>query len=300
MKIGLVMPIAEIKSLGRSLRYSEIRDVALWAEKMEFDSIWLADHFLYQDEGKSIIGIWECWTLLSALAEATKKVQIGALVLCTQFRNPAVLAKMAHTLDEVSAGRFILGIGSGWNKPEFDAFGIPFDHLVDRFEEAAQIIHSLLKEGRVDFDGKYYQARNCEIKPRSPRAGGPPLLIGSGTGPRMLNLTAKYADMWNTPYTGEPETLQEPLEKLRSAFSQAGRSMDHIGVTMLAALYYPDLGERSRAIENVISGSTEEIARAMKGYEQRGVTDIIFQCAPYDPKATERLAESVALYRKMA
>jgi alkanesulfonate monooxygenase SsuD/methylene tetrahydromethanopterin reductase-like flavin-dependent oxidoreductase (luciferase family) len=118
----------------------------------------LADHLLYRTPGQPTRGIWECWTILAALAEATHRVELGTLVLAMSFRNPAILAKMATALDEVSGGRLVLGVGAGWNEPEYQAFGLPFDHRVDRFEEALQILKPLLREGRVDFDGHYHQA----------------------------------------------------------------------------------------------------------------------------------------------
>src|SRR3989304_4983891 len=138
MQIGIVLPLAESRSLGRPPRYTEIREMARQTEAAGFDSIWLYDHLLYRsDEGKTT-GIWECWTILSALAEATNRVTVGSMVLCNSFRNPAIVAKTAVTLDEVSNGRFVLGMGAGWNKAEFEAFGIPFDRRVSRFEEALQ------------------------------------------------------------------------------------------------------------------------------------------------------------------
>src|SRR6266498_1202364 len=162
--------------------YETIRAIAQQAETDGFDSIWLADHLLYRKPGEPTRGIWECWTMLAALAEATQRVEIGTLVLCNSFRNPAILA-----------------IGAGWNEPEYEAFGLPFDHRVDRFEEALQILKPLLQEGHVDFAGQYYQARNCDIVPRGPRSEGPPLMVGCERGsPRMLKLTAQYADLWNT------------------------------------------------------------------------------------------------------
>jgi alkanesulfonate monooxygenase SsuD/methylene tetrahydromethanopterin reductase-like flavin-dependent oxidoreductase (luciferase family) len=136
MKVGLVLVIAEHPELRRPYSYQKTREIALQAEEAGFDSLWLYDHLLYRPEGKPTIGIWECWTFLSALAEATNKVNLGTLVACNSFRNPALLAKMAITLDEVSNGRLILGIGAGWNQPEYEAFGYPFDHCVSRFEEA--------------------------------------------------------------------------------------------------------------------------------------------------------------------
>src|SRR5262245_52856257 len=195
--------LANDREHNRKSPYETIRAIAQQAETDGFDSIWLADHLLYRKPGEPTRGIWECWTMLAALAEATQRVEIGTLVLCNSFRHPAILAKMATTADEVSGGRLILGVGAGWNEPEYRAFGLPFDHRVDRFEEALQILAALLHEGHVDFAGQYYQARNCDDLPRGPRAFGPPLLVG-GEGPRMLKLTAQYADLWNTGYMGQP------------------------------------------------------------------------------------------------
>src|SRR5207244_12084002 len=118
------------------------------------------------------------WTRPAALAEATHRVEIGTLVTCNSFRNPAILAKMATTVDEISHGRLILGVGAGWNEPEYQAFGLPHDHRVDRFEEALQIIKPLLRDGQVDFKGRYYQAPDCEIVSRGRRSDGPPLMVG--------------------------------------------------------------------------------------------------------------------------
>jgi biotin operon repressor len=212
VKIGLMVFLANDRADNSKRPYSTIRAIAQQAEADGFDSIWLADHLLYRNPGEPARGIWECWTTLAALAEATQRVEIGTLVLCSSFRNPAILAKMATTADEVSRGRLILGVGAGWNEPEYQAFGLPFDHRVSRFEEALQILRPLLQEGHVDFAGQYYQARNCDNVPRGPRSEGPPLMVG-GEGPRMLKLAARYADLWNIGYMGKPETMAEPLAK---------------------------------------------------------------------------------------
>ena len=142
--------------------------------------------------------------MMAALAAATSRVTIGPLVACTSFHNPALLAKQAATIDEIAGGRFVLGLGAGWNETEFRAFGFPFDHRVDRFEEAFTIIRTLLQEGAIDFDGRFYQARDCELLPR-PRPGGPPLLIGSN-GPRMLRIAAPHVQAWNTWYADTDNT----------------------------------------------------------------------------------------------
>src|SRR6185503_3079545 len=190
MKIGVGV------SLGNEplVRYGTIREFARLIEARNLDSIWVFDHLLFRRPERPTAGGWEAWTVLSGLAEATQRVELGMLVAAAPFRNPAVFAKMLATLDEVSDGRTIVGLGAGWHQPEFDAFGIPFDHLAARFEEAVHIIRPLLREGRVDFSGRFYQAPNCELIPRGPRPDGPPLLL-AGVQPRMLDVIARHADM---------------------------------------------------------------------------------------------------------
>ena len=297
MKIGLMVFLANERQTYAKRPYEAIRSVALQAEENGFDSIWLADHLLYRTPGQPTRGIWECWTILAALAEATHRVELGTLVLAMSFRNPAILAKMATALDEVSGGRLILGVGAGWNEPEYQAFGLPFDHRVDRFEEALQILKPLLREGRVDFDGHYHQARDAEDLPRGPRAGGPPLLIGA-EGPRMLRLTAQYADQWNIGYLGGPETLAGPLVRIEAACADVGRDPRTLGITVLIGLWFPDLQPTKPAfLDQPLTGSAEDIAAAMHGYAELGVEHMMFQLEPYGPEAIERITAALRLYR---
>lgn len=299
MKIGLMLFTANDPATNSTRSYRSIREIAQQAETDGFDSVWLPDHFLYRKPGEPTRGVWDCWTILAALAEATRRVELGTLVLCNSFRNPAILAKMATTADEVSQGRLILGIGAGWNEPEYHAFGLPFDNRVDRFEEALRIIGPLLREGRVDFSGKYYQARDCENVPAGPRPAGPPLLVGSA-GPRMLRLTARYADLWNTGYMGKVDTMVEPLAKIEAACREVGRDPATLGVTALIGMWFPDLqAERPGFFENPLTGTVKEIAATMRDYADLGVRHMIFQCSPYTSEARERLAEALQLYRQM-
>ena len=299
MKIGLMVFLANDRENNAKRPYDAIRAEAQEAEANGFDSIWLADHLLYRKPGEPTRGIWECWTMLAALAEATQRVEIGTLVLCNSFRNPAILAKMATTADEVSHGRLILGVGAGWNEPEYEAFGLPFDHRVDRFEEALKILKPLLRQGHVDFAGKYYQARDCDDVPRGPRSEGPPLMVGA-EGPRMLKLAARYADLWNTGYMGRPETMAERFRRIEAACREVGRDPATLGVTALIGLWFPDLQPKKPTFfDDPLTGTAQEIASAMRGYAELRVQHIMFQCEPYVPQALQRLTEAVQLYRGM-
>ncbi len=299
MKIGLVLIIAERKELKRAYSYHETREIAQQAEEAGFDSLWLYDHMLYRSADQPTIGIWECWTFLSALADATRHAELGTLVVCNSFRNPALLAKMAITFDEVSQGRLILGLGAGWNEPEYQAFGWPFDHRVSRFEEALQIIRPLLKEGRVDFAGKYYQARDCEIRPQGPRKEGPPLMIGS-FGKRMLTLTARYADLWNTGYLGTVDTLSKPRSELEAACQEEGRNPATLGVTAMVYVHYPELLPLPEDLDNPpITGTPLQIAQAFMDYQQAGVEHIMIHLLPYRAEAIRELEQALQLYRQL-
>jgi alkanesulfonate monooxygenase SsuD/methylene tetrahydromethanopterin reductase-like flavin-dependent oxidoreductase (luciferase family) len=293
MKIGWVLNVSE------AVRgYGEVREMALRVEAEGLDSLWIPDHLLYRSSPGETRGIWEAWTFLSSLAEATNRVELGPLVACTQFRNPAILAKMAITLDEVSEGRLTLGVGAGWNEPEFRAFGMPFDHLVGRFEEAVRIIKPLLRDGFVDFQGTYYQVRECEIKPRGKRLGGPPLLI-AGWRPRMLRLAARYADIWNTGYA--LPSFSEPYERLLAACAEEGRDPSTLEMTHEILLDFPDLRETPTAsnVVSILRGSTEEIAQALLQYEQLGIGHIMVQCTPSNPVSLSRFLAAVKMYRSL-
>lgn len=295
MKIGVVLNHEESSKTGVTPPYRKLRELAVAADELGLDSVWLFDHLIFRDETDTT-GIWECWTLLSALAEATERVELGTVVLGTPFRNPALLAKMAHTFDEVSNGRLILGIGAGWHKPEFDAFGYPFDHRVGRFEEALQIIPPLLRGESVTFSGKYYEVDNCLITPLGPRPDGIPLMIGAGR-PRMMRLTAEYADLWNTAWLGDPEQLAERLPRLETACEEVGRDRTTIGFTVGISVDFPELGETEPWARQPLSGTAEEIADAFRRYEEAGADHLLTQFNPFTLPALEKLAEAVRLYR---
>jgi alkanesulfonate monooxygenase SsuD/methylene tetrahydromethanopterin reductase-like flavin-dependent oxidoreductase (luciferase family) len=298
MKVGVVVPMGETDA-GEAPRYAEVRSFALQAEAQGFDSVWVFDHLLFRFPDKPTAGIWEAWTTLTALAEATERVEIGSVVFCTAFRNPAVLAKMADTLDEVSGGRLILGLGAGWHDPEFVAFGLPNDKLASRFEEALSIISPLLRAGEVDFAGEFYEARDCVLLPRGPRPAGPPILVAS-FGPRMLRLTARFADAWNTAWLGDPGPLAERRAGLEEACRAEGRDPAAIEVTVGVNVALPDLlpgPPTDDEVGKTLSGDTAAIAAGLRAFADAGVGHAICALEPNTPEALGRFAEALERFR---
>src|SRR5262245_26659909 len=198
MKLGLILPEGEHDMGGSTARWSDYLAMARTAEAMGFDSLWFVDHLLYREGATTEPpqGVRECWSILAALAAVTDRVELAPLVSCTGYRNPALLAKIADTVDEIAGGRLVLALGAGWHEPEYRAFGYPYDHRYSRFAEALTIIHGLLRTGHVDFEGTWYSARDCELRPRGPRGNTIPIMLGT-QGRKMLRLTARYADQWN-------------------------------------------------------------------------------------------------------
>jgi len=297
MKIGIKLPLFASSELGRVLSYPELRDIALEVEAKGFDSLWVMDHLLFQLDEKTKQKVWEAWTLLSALAEATHRIELGSLVLCSQFRNPAILAKMAITLNEISKGRYILGLGAGWHKPEFNAFGLPFDHRVSRLEEALKIIRPLLKDGYVDFKGKYYQARHCELFPNGFRRAGPPIMLG-GVKPRMLNLAARYADLWNITGINRPDLMHEILANLETACQEVGRDSTDLEKTVQIRFAKPEIATPPDWMQTYLSGNTEQIVNTFKKFEKTGISHLMIQIGTEGLPTIPFLARAVELYRQ--
>jgi alkanesulfonate monooxygenase SsuD/methylene tetrahydromethanopterin reductase-like flavin-dependent oxidoreductase (luciferase family) len=286
---------------GGTARWADLLAMAQRAEAVGFDSVWVEDHLLFRLGDTPTEGPWECWTLLSALAASTSRVEIGPLVACTSFRNPALLAKMADTVDEISGGRLILGLGAGWHEPEYQAFGFPFDHRVSRFEEALKIIHGLLHDGQVDFEGKYYQARECELRPRGPRPNGPPILLGT-TGPRMLRLTAQYADMWNTYFTrheNDPAGIAPLRDLVDAACVEMGRDPATLERTCAVLVGFDgQLSGPSSANPSgtpPLTGSPEEIAATLRGFAAEGISHVQVWLEPNNLSGIESFAPVLEL-----
>jgi alkanesulfonate monooxygenase SsuD/methylene tetrahydromethanopterin reductase-like flavin-dependent oxidoreductase (luciferase family) len=293
MKVGLILPETERQMNGGSARWSDLAEMARLGEEIGADSLWFTDHLIHRNPGEEPQGMWECWSLISALAAVTERAEIGTLVLCNSFRNPTLLAKMADTVEEICGGRLILGIGAGWNKPEYDAFGYPFDHRTDRFAEALAILTSLLREGHVDFEGTYYSARDCELRPRGPRPSGPPIMVGaSEAGPRMTELVARYADGWNTWFSSTKNTVEgllPLLERVDAACVAADRDPASLEKSCCVIVEVAP-HEPSDMTGVPISGSPAEIAAALRAYGDAGVSHLQVWLEPNTPQGIAAFA----------
>jgi alkanesulfonate monooxygenase SsuD/methylene tetrahydromethanopterin reductase-like flavin-dependent oxidoreductase (luciferase family) len=302
MKVGVVLPISQEDGMPSAPSYAEIRAVAHAVETSDLDSVWVFDHLLFRSDGKTT-GIHEAWTVLAAIAEATDRVELGTVVMCTAFRNPALLAKMAATLDHVSDGRLILGIGCGWHDPEYEAFGYPTDHKVGRFEEALTVIRGLIREGRADLDGRWVQATDAVLLP--PARPDLPILIAAKR-PRMLDLTARHADAWNVAWFGAPDERWATMRKnLEAACVAAGRDPATLERTVGLNVRYPDLVAASPAGSEpaapqgaALSGSVDDVAAGLRAYADEGTGHAIASLEPTTPEAVGRFAAAVRRSRE--
>jgi alkanesulfonate monooxygenase SsuD/methylene tetrahydromethanopterin reductase-like flavin-dependent oxidoreductase (luciferase family) len=300
LKVGVQLPEVE-----REVRWPELLDMTRALEDLGYDSLWFGEHLLYRWRERAPRGPWEAWAMLAGIAAATRRIELGPLVACTAFHNPAVLAKRADTIDEIAGGRLILGLGAGWNETEFRAFGIPFDHRIDRFEEAFTIIRGLLRDGAIDFDGRYYQARDCELLPRGPRAGsgGPPLMIGSN-GERMLRITAPHVDAWNSWYAdtaNTPAGIAPLRDKVDAAAREAGRDPAAIERSVAVQVRMPGgtgrtMGD-SDAKQDVapLQGSPDAMAEELRAYAREGIGHVQLVLDPITRQSIEGFAPVLAL-----
>jgi alkanesulfonate monooxygenase SsuD/methylene tetrahydromethanopterin reductase-like flavin-dependent oxidoreductase (luciferase family) len=291
MKIGVVVPAAEADGDGVTPSWNDTGSFALGAEQRDLDSVWMFDHLFYRNEDGQIEGMHEAWTIVSALAAVTSRVDVGTIVLCSSFRSPGLVAKMAATADNVSGGRIILGVGAGWHDAEYEAFGHPTDHRVDRFEEALQIVAPLLRGEPVTLDGHYHRAKEAVLAPPPNRRV--PLLVAASK-PRMLRLTARYADAWNTAWYGAAdERLRQKLRAFDQALKSEGR--DPAAVERTVGMIVVDPDTNARAEENAFAGTVDGLARAWDGYERLGIEHTIVLSQPMTEQSLDRMAAAVRL-----
>jgi alkanesulfonate monooxygenase SsuD/methylene tetrahydromethanopterin reductase-like flavin-dependent oxidoreductase (luciferase family) len=263
-RVGVQLPEVE-----RAVPWPEMVAMARTAERVGFDSIWLGDHLLYDLPDGVVRGPWEVWTALAALASVTERVELGPLVASTSFHAPAMLAKFAATVDAISGGRLILGLGAGWNQREYSAFGFAYDKRVSRFEEAFTIIRELVRTGRSNVRGTYYDVVDCVLDPGPVRPGGPPLMLGS-VSPRMMRIGLPHVDAWNvwwSDYGNDAEGFAALRTRVEDAAEQAGRTAGEVEATAAVLVQLPGgagrlMGEtyNDRAVQPVpVAGLTEHL-----------------------------------------
>lgn len=295
LKVGVQLPEVEYAA-----SWDEQRLMAQTAEATGLDSIWVGDHLLYRDDGLPTRGPWEAWTSLAALAAVTSRVLLGPLVASTSFHNPAMIAKMAATIDEVSGGRLVLGLGAGWNEADYTAYGFPYDHRVSRFDEAFTIIRALLREGRCDFDGTYFQLDRCELLPRGPRPGGPPLMVGS-EGPRMLAITLPHVQAWNAWFSwfgNAPEGYRALRAKIDEACRAAGRDPAEVERTVALFVSFPGAlgrsgGDLRRKTGDPVSGEPAVLEEVLRAFADEGVAHVQLVLDPINVDTIRALAATL-------
>lgn len=298
MRIGLILNHEEEPG-GISPRWEDLRGFAQNAEEAGVDAVWIADHFLWDGDpwgrdDKGLYGSWEAWTTLAGLCQVTSRIRLGTLVACTGYRSPAVLAKMADAVDQMSGGRLVLGLGAGDAPEEHQRFGFSFDRRVGRFAEALEVIVPLLRSGSVGFEGEFYSVPGAELRPRPPGSTGPPIMIGSlAHRPRMLSLVARYADIWNGWMTHLSDPAHVP--PLRSAVDAAcaaiGRDPASLARSISVAVAY------GPAPVDAISGSPEEIAAVLRGFAAEGIDELQVRLFPNDRTSVERFAHVLEALR---
>ncbi|MGH3490183.1 MAG: LLM class flavin-dependent oxidoreductase [Actinopolymorphaceae bacterium] len=301
MRVGVILPLGEESQPGVPRSFADIRSLATRAEDAGLDSVWVYDHLLGESTEDAAASPWEAWTVMSALAGVTSRVRLGALVLCTAFRPPGVLARMADTLQEISDGRVVLGLGAGWHEPEFTAFGLAYDHRVGRFAEALEIVTTMLRAGRATVPGRYQEVEDAPVRIRPGRAA--PEVLVAGIRPRMLRLTAEYADSWNLAWFGVPgDRFREANHAVTAACEEIGRDPATLARTAGIRIDAPghpavESSTDTHDPQRVIRGDANEIAQAFAAWEAEGVSELICWPEPSDVASVDLIADALARHR---
>jgi probable F420-dependent oxidoreductase len=288
LRVGIQLPEVE-----REVRWPELLRIARTVEECGFDSVWVGDHLLYRGDGRPERGPWDCWTTLAALAAATERVTLGPLVAATAFRPPGLLARAAAAVDEVSGGRLVVALGSGWNEAEFRAFDLPFDRRVARFEEAFGIVRRLLAGERVTFEGEFHRVQDAVLLPRPARR--PTLMIGAN-GPRMLAIALPHVDAWNTwfdEFGNRADGFAALNARVDEAAERAGRDPREIGRSAcLLVQIAGGRGER-RAQPDAPPVPVEELAAELRALADAGADEAILVLDPIDDEAVRTVAAAL-------
>ena len=289
-KVGVQLPEVE-----RFVPWPEYIDLARRAETAGYDSIWVGDHLIYDLPDGSTRGPYEAWTTLAAIAAVTERVEIGPLVASTSFHAPAMLAKHAATVDAISRGRLIVGLGAGWNRREYDAFGFPYDRRVSRFEEALAIIVPLLREGRTTFHGQFYDVDDCVLDPRPVREGGPPLMLGSNS-PRMLSIGLPVVDSWNV-WWSDYENSVERFAEIKAEVDAVMPQGRHVEATAAVLVTLPAGDGRlmGDAYDATVSTVTpDNLGDHVRGMANAGATHLQLVLDPITAEAVDTVGAALA------
>jgi alkanesulfonate monooxygenase SsuD/methylene tetrahydromethanopterin reductase-like flavin-dependent oxidoreductase (luciferase family) len=291
MRLGVQLPEVE-----RVVRWPEYVAIARAAEESGFDSIWLGDHLLYRDDGGAERGPWDAWTLLAALAAVTEHVRLGPLVACTAFGPPWLLARRAAAVAEISGGRLVLGLGAGWNEPEFRAFGLPYDRRATRFIAAFEIIRRLLAGERVTTGG---DAGSLEGAVLLPRPADPPALMVGSTGERVLRAALPHVGGWNIWYDwfgNDPDGFARENERVTAILHEVGRAPGEVrrSATVLVALGDHGTTRPISAATPPVAGTPEQIAEQLRAFAAAGLDEAILVVTPITEESVRGLAPVAA------
>jgi alkanesulfonate monooxygenase SsuD/methylene tetrahydromethanopterin reductase-like flavin-dependent oxidoreductase (luciferase family) len=288
LRVGIQLPEVE-----REVRWREVVAIARAAEEGGFDSIWLGDHLLYRGDDRPERGPWDVWTQLAALAAATERVQLGPLVACTAFHPPGLLARMAASVDEVSGGRLVLGLGAGWNEAEFRAFGIPYERRVSRFEEAFEIVRRLVAGERVTFHGRYHEVEDALLLP--PPARRIPLMLGANR-PRMLSIGLPHVDVWNTwwdEFANDPAHFAELNAGTDAAAERVGRDPREIERSACLLVAVDPSSQERPPNPDAPALPVEELGAALHTLAEGGADEAILVAAPITEASVRELAAAL-------
>ena len=301
LQFGVVLITGETKSAGVA-RWPLLRAMATRAEVIGFDTVWVVDELLWRNDDRPPQGFWDGVAMAGAVAATTERIQVGTWILSALHHNAGMTAKIAETLDEISDGRFIFGIGAGHAWPgQARAFGLPEDRLIGRFEEALQIIVPLLRDGRADLDGTFHVARDLEHRPLGPRPGKIPLMIG-GHGPRMMRLAATHADVWSA-YSEQRDDVEDFIPKLaalEAACAEVGRDPATIGKSAgisIAPMASHGDGRADVSDPTGLRGDPRALADTILAFEAAGFTQVEFVLEPQTMEALEAMIPVIELVR---
>jgi alkanesulfonate monooxygenase SsuD/methylene tetrahydromethanopterin reductase-like flavin-dependent oxidoreductase (luciferase family) len=293
-EIGVVLPLAQYGPDRVTPRWSEIREIALLCESAGFDTIWTPDELLWRPKDRPLLGVWEGISMAGAVAAITSRARVGTWVMSALHRNPGIIAKAAETLDEISGGRFMFGLGAGHAWPgQARSFGLPEDHVFARFEEALEIIVPLLRGGHADFEGAWHAARDLHQLPVGPRPGRIPIMIG-GNGPKGQAHAARHADIWSgwAEERSHVDEFAPRLASLEAVCAEVGRDPATLGRSA-GGVGRP--GAPADTTPGVIAGSTHEIADAVRSFREAGFTRLEMMVGPGTKAAFEALAPVLEL-----